>query len=234
MRTRVHALIAGLITALMAAAPLAASQLDPSLFAAMRWRQIGPFRAGRVSAVAGVIGQPGTYYMGSPSGGLWKSTDAGAVWRPIFDQTHSASIGAIAVAPSNPEIVYAGHGRFWRRGHCVRSGVSRRRDVAIGRRREHLASCGPRRYGTYREDTHRPEEPRHCACCGARRDIRTRFASWRLFDRGWRQNLDQDALPGRYYRAPSIWCLTNRSPAWFMVPSGIITCPRHQSRPRVT
>lgn len=96
----------------MAAAPLVASQFDPSLFAAMKWRQIGPFRGGRVSAVAGVIEQPGTYYMGSPSGGLWKSTDAGTVWRPIFDQTHSASIGAIAVAPSNPEVIYVGTGDF--------------------------------------------------------------------------------------------------------------------------
>src|SRR5205823_10873556 len=95
--TKVHALItvlltASIITALIAAVPLAASQFNPSLFAAMRWRLVGPFRAGRVSAVAGVIGRPGTYYMGSPSGGLWKSTDAGVVWCPIFDQANVASI----------------------------------------------------------------------------------------------------------------------------------------------
>ena len=112
MRTKVHALITLSIAALIGAAPLAASQFNPSLIAAMKWRLVGPFRAGRVSAVAGVIEQPGTYYMGSPSGGLWKSTDAGTVWRPIFDQTHSASIGAVAVAPSNPEIVYVGTGDF--------------------------------------------------------------------------------------------------------------------------
>lgn len=117
MRTKIHALIAALITALIistliAAVPLAASQFNPSLFAAMGWRLVGPFRAGRVSAVAGVSELPGTYYMGSPSGGLWKSTDAGTVWRPIFDQTHSASIGAIAVAASNSEIVYVGTGDF--------------------------------------------------------------------------------------------------------------------------
>ncbi|HEX7359149.1 MAG TPA: hypothetical protein VF283_01530 [Bryobacteraceae bacterium] len=112
MRTKVHALITVFITAFIVAVPLVASQFNPSLFAAMRWRLVGPFRAGRVSAVAGVAGRPGTYYMGSPSGGLWKSTDAGAVWRPIFDQTHVASIGALAVAPSNPKIVYVGTGDF--------------------------------------------------------------------------------------------------------------------------
>lgn len=103
-------LITALAVALIVVAPLEASQLDPTLYAGMRWRQIGPFRGGRVSAVAGAIGQPGTYYMGSPSGGLWKTTDAGVTWRPIFDQAHVASIGAIAVAPSNPNIVYVGTG----------------------------------------------------------------------------------------------------------------------------
>jgi photosystem II stability/assembly factor-like uncharacterized protein len=112
LRTKVHALITVSITALIGTAPLAASQFDPSLLAAMQWRPIGPFRGGRVSAVAGVIERPGTYYMGSPSGGLWKTTDAGTVWRPIFDETHSPSIGAVAVAPSNPDIVYVGTGDF--------------------------------------------------------------------------------------------------------------------------
>jgi photosystem II stability/assembly factor-like uncharacterized protein len=65
-----------------------------------------------VSAVAGAVGEPGIYYMGSPSGGLWKTTNAGVVWQPIFDGTHVASIGAIAVAPSNPDIVYVGTGDF--------------------------------------------------------------------------------------------------------------------------
>src|SRR5581483_4399591 len=113
VRTLITVLISALIiTVLVAAVPLAASQFNPSLIAAMKWRLVGPFRAGRVSAVAGVIERPGTYYMGSPSGGLWKSTDAGTVWSPIFDQTHEASIGAVAVAPSNPEVVYVGTGDF--------------------------------------------------------------------------------------------------------------------------
>jgi photosystem II stability/assembly factor-like uncharacterized protein len=100
------------ITALVAVAPLKAGQFDPALYAGMRWRLVGPFRAGRVSAVAGVIGQPGVYYMASPGGGVWKTTDAGVVWRPIFDQARVASIGALAVAPSNGRIIYVGTGDF--------------------------------------------------------------------------------------------------------------------------
>jgi photosystem II stability/assembly factor-like uncharacterized protein len=104
--------VAALIIALLAAAPLAWSQFDPALYAGMQWRQVGPFRGGRVSAVAGVAGEPGIYYMGSPGGGLWKTTNAGVIWQPIFDGAHVASIGAIAVAPSNPEVVYVGTGDF--------------------------------------------------------------------------------------------------------------------------
>lgn len=100
------------ISALVAVVPLAAGQFNPDLYAGMRWRLVGPFRAGRVSAVAGVIGQPGVYYMASPGGGVWKTTDAGIVWKPIFDQAHVASIGALAVAPSNGNIIYVGTGDF--------------------------------------------------------------------------------------------------------------------------
>jgi photosystem II stability/assembly factor-like uncharacterized protein len=87
-----------------------AQQFDEKLYSAMRWRLIGPFRAGRVSAVAGVSNDPNVYYFGTPGGGIWKTTNAGRVWSPIFDSMHVASIGALAVAPSNPKIVYAGTG----------------------------------------------------------------------------------------------------------------------------
>src|ERR1051325_273805 len=81
------------------------------LFSGLRWRNIGPFHAGRVSAVTGAIGQPGTFYLGAPLGGIWKTTNAGVSWFPIFDQfTHVDSIGAIQVAPSDANIVYAGTG----------------------------------------------------------------------------------------------------------------------------
>ena len=85
--------------------------LDDNLFAGLRWRNIGPFHGGRVSAVTGALGQPGTFYLGAPIGGIWKTTNAGVSWFPIFDQfTNVDSIGAIQVAPSDPNIVYAGTG----------------------------------------------------------------------------------------------------------------------------
>ncbi|HEY2907462.1 MAG TPA: hypothetical protein VGJ29_16290 [Vicinamibacterales bacterium] len=88
----------------------AGAQVDPSSFAALQWRLIGPFRAGRVSAGAVDPSDSNTYYFGTPGGGVWKSTNAGQTWAPIFDRTGMASIGALALAPSNPQIVYAGTG----------------------------------------------------------------------------------------------------------------------------
>ncbi len=85
-------------------------QYDPNLYSGLRWRMIGPFRAGRVNAVSGVIGQPDTFYFGSVGGGVWKTINAGRTWTPIFDSAASASIGAIAVAPSDPNTIYAGTG----------------------------------------------------------------------------------------------------------------------------
>jgi photosystem II stability/assembly factor-like uncharacterized protein len=81
-----------------------------SLFDQMQWRLVGPFRAGRVIAVTGVPGDPTTFYFGSVNGGVWKTTSAGTVWNPVFDSERIASIGAIAVAPSNPNVIYAGSG----------------------------------------------------------------------------------------------------------------------------
>src|SRR5438270_11379566 len=81
------------------------------LVVGLRWRNIGPFHGGRVSAVTGAIGQPGVFYLGAPGGGVWKTTNAGVSWFPIFDQfTNVDSIGAIQAAPSDPDTVYAGTG----------------------------------------------------------------------------------------------------------------------------
>ena len=81
----------------------------------LRWRNIGPFRGGRVGAVAGAIGQPGVFYIGLPFGGVWKTTSAGTTWVPVFDGvTEISSIGSIAVAPSDPNVVYAGTGDTYR------------------------------------------------------------------------------------------------------------------------
>jgi photosystem II stability/assembly factor-like uncharacterized protein len=81
-----------------------------AVYSGMRWRLIGPHRAGRVTTVAGIPGQPAIYYFGTPGGGLWKTTSGGRVWQPIFDETHEAAIGALALAPSNPNIIYVGTG----------------------------------------------------------------------------------------------------------------------------
>src|ERR1043166_8974096 len=86
------------------------AQYNPSLYSGLRWRMIGPFRAGRVNAVTGVPGQPDTFYFGSVGGGVWKTVNAGRTWTPIFDSASSASIGAIAVAPSDPNTIYVGTG----------------------------------------------------------------------------------------------------------------------------
>ena len=113
MQRRIHIFCLAAVTLVLAGAlPLAApSGIDPALFSGLSWRNIGPFRGGRVSAVTGVIGQPGVFYMGLPLGGVWKTTSAGKTWYPIFDDVKEASsVGAIEVAPSDPNIIYVGMG----------------------------------------------------------------------------------------------------------------------------
>ncbi|HXE30770.1 MAG TPA: hypothetical protein VN515_03095 [Terriglobales bacterium] len=89
----------------------ALAQVNPALYSGMRWRMIGPLRGGRVSAVSGVVGQAAVFYAGLPAGGVWKTDDAGNTWRPIFDAVKEvSSIGAIAVAPSDPNVIYVGTG----------------------------------------------------------------------------------------------------------------------------
>ena len=85
--------------------------LDPRLYAGLTWRNLGPFRAGRVAAVSGALGQPGTFYIGLPAAGVWKTTSAGETWYPIFDAVKDvSSIGSVEVAPSDPNVIYVGTG----------------------------------------------------------------------------------------------------------------------------
>ncbi len=124
------------IAAAVAAAGLTAGAQDLS-FAEMRWRDIGPTRAGRARALAGVASQPNTFYAGFDNGGVWRTTDYGANWVPVFDDQSTGSIGAIAVAPSNPDIIYVGSGAgIIRPDLAIGNGVYKSTDA--GRTWQHL------------------------------------------------------------------------------------------------
>src|SRR5881394_1312407 len=104
MRTSLIAL------SLVALLPAGATTQTSDFSAALRWRTIGPYRAGRARAVAGTPGKPTVFYIGFDNGGLWRSNDYGSNWESLFDHEATGSIGAIAVAPSDPNIVYVGTG----------------------------------------------------------------------------------------------------------------------------
>ena len=99
------------VALLFLAPPLGTAQsLDSQLFHELRWRLVGPHRGSRTVAVSGVAGQPNVFYMAPNNGGVWKSTDYGRTWDPIFDDQPTGSIGALAVAPSDPSVIYVGSG----------------------------------------------------------------------------------------------------------------------------
>jgi photosystem II stability/assembly factor-like uncharacterized protein len=99
--------------------PTPAGAIDEKLFKGMQWRQIGPFRGGRALTIEGVPGEPDTYYFGAVAGGVWKTTDGGANWKPLFDKEPISSIGAIAIAPSDHNVIYAGTGEAAIRGNTT-------------------------------------------------------------------------------------------------------------------
>ncbi len=104
-------LVVGILSlVLTSSTSIPAQQIAPSLFHEMKWRAIGPYRGGRTKAAAGVPSQPYTFYIGVCNGGVWKTTDAGRTWQPIFDDQPTGSIGWVSVAPSDPNILYVGSG----------------------------------------------------------------------------------------------------------------------------
>src|SRR5580658_8280899 len=98
------------ISLLLSAGSSTAQQIPENTYQELHWRMIGPFRGGRTRAATGVPSQPNVFYMGQVNGGVWKSDDYGRTWTPIFDHESIQSIGAIAVAPSNPNIIYVASG----------------------------------------------------------------------------------------------------------------------------
>src|ERR1700686_4693880 len=90
--------------------PVAAQQFSPDLYAGLRWRMIGPYRGGRTVAAAGIPAQPNVFYVAANNGGVWKTDDYGRTWNSLFDDQPTGSIGALAIAPSDPNIIYAGSG----------------------------------------------------------------------------------------------------------------------------
>ena len=100
--------------------PAAAPGAQAGPFGSLKWRSLGPQRGGRSIGVAGSVARPHEYYFGAVGGGLWKTTDGGTNWRPVTDgQINSASVGAVTVAPSNPDVVYIGMGEAQLRGNIA-------------------------------------------------------------------------------------------------------------------
>ena len=108
-----------LLPAAPSPSPTPPRAVDEKLFEGLQWRQIGPFRGGRALTIEGVPGEPDTYYFGAVAGGVWKTIDGGANWTPLFDKEPISSIGAIAIAPSDHNVIYAGTGEAAIRGNTT-------------------------------------------------------------------------------------------------------------------
>src|ERR1041384_7760278 len=148
-RRMIGAMAAASIAAMLLACgllPVLAQQYDPGAYADLRWRMIGPFRGGRVNAVAGVPGQPTTFYFGSVGGGVWKSTNSGRTWTPGFGLPPNASIGAIGGAPSSANTVYVGSGEADMRSQ-ISYGNGMYKSTDAGKTWQHIGLTGTRQIG---------------------------------------------------------------------------------------
>ena len=184
------------------AAAVAAAGVDarvgPDLFSQMRWRMIGPFRGGRTDGAAGVPGQPNVFYIGVVNGGVWKTTDDGRTWKPIFDDQPTGSIGAIAVAPSNPDIIYVGSGEGLQRPD-LSTGDGIYKSTDGGKTWTHLGLRDGQQIAQIVVD---PRNPNRAVRRGARASLRARTPSAASSARPTAANLPEGALsrtrtPGR-------------------------------------
>ncbi len=129
---------------------------DSNLYQEIRWRLIGPFRGGRTVAISGVPGEPNVFYMAPNNGGVWKSTNYGRTWTPIFDDQRTGSVGTLAVAPSNPDIIYVGSGDGLRRPD-LSTGDGIYKSTDGGRTWQHLGLRDGQQIGTILIDPHDPQ-----------------------------------------------------------------------------
>ncbi|HLK14560.1 MAG TPA: hypothetical protein VKT78_07120, partial [Fimbriimonadaceae bacterium] len=130
--------------------------VDSSLYAGLVWRNIGPFRGGRVAAVSGAVGQPGTFYMGMPLGGVWKTTSAGTTWFPVMDSVKDASsVGSVEVAPSDPNVIYVGMGDMVT-GGGINEGNGVYKSTNAGKTWEHLGLDETKQIPSILVDPHDP------------------------------------------------------------------------------
>ena len=218
------------LVALAAASSIARAQaapapIDPRLYSALTWRNLGPFRAGRVAAVTGTIGQPGTFYIGLPAAGVWKTTSAGETWYPIFDAVKDvSSVGAIEVAPSDPNVVYVGTGDIVT-GGGISEGNGVYKSTDAGRTWKHLGLDATKQIPTMLVD---PKDP-NIVLIGAQGDIHAKSKSrgvFRSMDGGgtWTQTLFVDDSTGlqklaRAFDVPAVIFATSIA-HYTPVPSG--------------
>jgi photosystem II stability/assembly factor-like uncharacterized protein len=156
MRSRRFEAFTSLLLLFGSVAFCCAQSVNPALFSDMRWREIGPMRAGRTRALAGVPSQPATFYMGAVNGGVWKTTDSGDTWHSLWNSQPTGSIGAIAVSLSNPNIIYVGSGEGLARPDLsVGDGVYKSTDA--GKTWTHLGLRDGQQIGQLAIDPHNPD-----------------------------------------------------------------------------
>ena len=176
--------------------PAQPGQIGASAVSEMKWRSIGPHRASRTRAAAGHRSQPFTFYTAAVNGGVWKTTDAGRTWTPIFDDQPTGSIGTVVVAPSDPER----HLRRQRRSAAPAGPLDRRRRLQIHGRRQDLDAPRPARRAADSRDRRRPAQRQPAVRRGARPSLRPERGARHLpLDRR-RRDLPEGPVQGREHR----------------------------------
>jgi hypothetical protein len=177
-----------------APAPVTTATVDPALFSGLRWRSIGPSRGGRSIAAAGTISRPFEYYFGATGGGLWKTTDGGVTWRSVSDRFFgTSSVGAVAIAESNPDVVFVGMGEVALRGNVIQ-GDGIYKTVDGGKTWTHMGLDQTMAIGRIRVH---PSNPDIAYVAALGKSVRPESRAGHRQDHRRRQDLGQGAVPGR-------------------------------------